>query len=222
MRDLRLVTEDRGWETVGITYANPWPFTQTHGAENRFLAYDGTLDPDAVNQFYLLNQYRAHAARYAHQLDVTMGYHSVKSAEEADRLTVHQTISAMIGVAEAKYKEWEIINPEELIVGGNYDGTLLWKRHLDYYEAVDAKLCGQCGEEELARQFLFLADLPAFRRLYRQGIIYGYDSSTTPWSPSLFDVATSPAGDYYDMLDANYRGLLTYYSKKVAAQERAN
>ena len=222
MSELRLVTEQLGWEAVGFTYYNTQSFVYVNGYDKSFLAYDGTLTTEAVNQFYLLNQYRAHAARYAHQLDVTMGYNSLKSADEWKRLTVYQTISAMIGVAESKYKIWEAVDPEALIVGGNYDGTLLWKRHLDEYRDVDAKLCGQCQAEELAREFLFLADLPAFRRLYRQGIIYGYDSSTTPWSPELFDVATSPAADYYDQLDANYTELLTYYARKVAAHERSS
>ena len=99
----------------------------------------------------------------------------------------------MIGDAWRRYAEWEAVDPRELVVGGNYDGTLLWKRTRDEMFGVDALLCGQCDVSTFARRFLLAADLPAFRRLYRQGIIYAADRTTTPWSPALMDAAT-PAG----------------------------
>ena len=101
-----------------------------------------------------------------------MGHHTLQSAEESDRLTVHRTLSAMIGSAARRYDEWDLVDPEELIIGGTYDGTLLWKRNEQDYIDVDAALCGQCDGATFARRFLKHADLPAFRRAWRQGIIY--------------------------------------------------
>ena len=43
-------------------------------------------------------------------------------------------------------------------------------------------------------RFLKHADLPAFRRAWRQGIIYSADRTVTPWAPALFDVATRTCG----------------------------
>ena len=215
------MTEQLGWETVGITYERADNFLATHGSERSFLAYDGTLTTEAVNQFYLLNQYRAHAARYAHQLDAALGHHSLQGASEEDRLVVFQSLSAMIGVAAMKYETWAEDDPEEIIVGGNYDGTLLWKRFLEYYAGVDANLCGQCDIATFARRFLFHADLPAFRRLYRQGIIYSADRSTDPWSPAIFDAATSPADEYFDSLDEYYHLMLEYYDNEVGLSDVA-
>ena len=197
------------------------PGISTTMLPGRYLPYppaDGIPIPaieEPVNQVPFLIPYREHAARYAHQLDDAMGHHTLQSSSEEDRLTVFQSLSAMIGVAAMKYQEWSEVDPEALIVGGNFDGTLEWKRFLTYYEGVDANLCGQCDIATFARRFLFHADLPAFRRLYRQGIIYSADRSTDPWSPAIFDAATPPADEYFDKLDEYYHLMLEYYDNEV-------
>ena len=117
--------------------------------------------------------------------------------------------------------EWELVDPEELIVGGAYDGTLLWKRYEPEYVEIDEALCGQCEAATFARRFLKKADLPAFRRAWRQGIIYSADRTTTPWAPEFFDAAIPPAEDYYDALDAAYDGMIDLYDELVGAQDHA-
>ena len=88
-------------------------------------------------------------------------------------------------------------------------------------------LCGACGHDDVnpvsvfAREFLHDADIPAFRRAYRQGIVYVADRTTTPWSPVLFDVPEPVPGndayleDYYEELGGHYVDLLRYYSQVV-------
>ena len=134
---------------------------------------------------------------------------------------MHRTLAAMIGVAARRYSEWELVDEEELILGGTYDGTLLWKRNEADYVQTDAELCGQCDGATFARRFLKKADLPAFRRAWRQGIIYSADRTVTPWAPQLFDVATSPAEDYYDALDIAYETMIDHYDETVGAQDHA-
>ena len=151
-----------------------------------------------------------------------MGHHTMQAATENDRLTVHRTLAAMIGVAARRYAEWELIDPEELILGGTYDGTLLWKRNEQDYIDTDEALCGQCDGATFARRFLKKADLPAFRRAWRQGIIYSADRTVTPWAPELFDVATAPAEDFYDALDAAYDGMIDHYDEVSGAQDHAS
>ena len=146
-----------------------------------------TLDP--VNQFFYTLQFREHAARFAHQLDAAMGHHTLASADERDRLAVWNTMTAMIGSAARRYAEWNEIDPEALIVGGNFDGTPRWSRDLDQYIGIDEALCGQCDIVTFARRFYLNADLTEFARLWRQGIVYRADRETTPWSPTIFDVA---------------------------------
>ena len=80
-----------------------------------------------------------------------------------------------------RYLVYEAIDPEELIVGGNYDGTLLWRRHRPEYVEIDDGLCGSCNIVTFARQFLMRGNLPLFRRLHRSGIIYTVDRDLTPW-----------------------------------------
>ena len=139
-----------------------------------------TLD-DPPNQHYQLQNFRAHAARFAHQLGAAMGpQEPLQEAPEADRITVHDTLAAMIGSAARRYDEWDTVDPEELILGGQHDGTLLWKRNEQDYIDVDEALCGQCDGATFARRFLKHADLPAFRRAWRQGIIYSADRTVTP------------------------------------------
>ena len=217
----RMVTRrDRyGWESIGIAIEQP----AFHHDGDGFLHYDGTVSylHSPPNQHYQLSLFRAHAARFAHQLDAAMGHHSLQRAEESDRLTVHRTLSAMIGSAARRYDQWELEDPEELIIGGAYDGTLLWKRYEPEYVAIDEALCGQCEASTFARRFLKRADLPAFRRAWRQGIIYSADRSVTPWAPEFFDAAIPPAEDYYDALDAAYDGMIDHYDSVVGAQDHA-
>ena len=144
--------------------------SHTHHRNLSYLAYDGTMSEEYVDQVAYLLDYRAHASRFAHQLDDAMGHYTLASSSEEDRLTVHNALSAMIGSAWRRYDEWDLIDREELIVGGTYDGTPLWKRNLEDYIQIDEALCGQCDASTFARRFLFHADLPAFRRLWRQGI----------------------------------------------------
>ena len=62
---------------------------------------------------------------------------------------------------------------------------------------MDEALCGQCDIATFARRFYLNADLAEFARLWRQGIVYRADRDTTPWSPTIFDVAQSPHGEFY-------------------------
>ena len=84
---------------------------------------------EAVNQVPEVSKFREHAARFAHQLDAAMGHHTLAAAEERDRLATYNTLADLIGNAWRKFQEWADIDPQELITGGQYDGTLLWKRH---------------------------------------------------------------------------------------------
>ena len=220
-------TGQRGWETIGVSFLSPTRRPDDYSFGKGFLAYDGTYSYDPVNQLAYTVPFRAHAARFAHELDAVMGHHTLASAEEADRLTVHQTLSAIIGSAARRYAEWEDIDSEQLIVGGTYDGTPLWQHHdrtVQDYEDIDAALCGQCDIDIFAREFYFEAGLPAFRSAWRQGIIYSADRSTTPWSPTLFDVP--PAGvstsEFHDELDVYFHKMLRHYAQVVAAQDRSH
>ena len=111
---------NRGWEQIGIAvYTSNADFHEWSGSltmtEPCHLNVSTSTSPSIG--------YREHAARFAHQLDAALGHHTLASADEIDRLTVWNTLRAMIGVAARKYSEWEKIDPEELIVGGNFDGT---------------------------------------------------------------------------------------------------
>ena len=174
---------------------------------------------ERVNQVPQLLDFREHAATFAHQLDDAMGHHSLTSAAEADRMVTFQTLSSMIGSGWRRYKEWAGTDPQELIVGGNFDGTLLWKRERPAYVEIDRLMCGQCEIATFARRFLFHANLPLFRRLYRSGIIYVANRETTPWESTIFDVATNPVSTFYDNLDTEYHQALRYYDEVVGAAE---
>ena len=80
------------------------------------LHYDGSLSHRAVNQYFELNAFREHAARFAHQLDSAMGHHTLASADERDRLATYNTLADLIGNAWRKFQEWDDIDPQELIV----------------------------------------------------------------------------------------------------------
>ena len=69
---------------------------------------------------------------------------------------MHDTLAAMIGSGSAPVRlSGRLVDPEEeLIVGGAYDGTLLWKRYEPEYVDIDEALCGQCEAATFARRFL--------------------------------------------------------------------
>ena len=178
------------------------------------------MSRDPVNQFFYSNQFRAHAARFAHELDAAMGHHTLVSASEEDRLTALNALSAMIGVAWQQYAEWIQVDPLETIVGGQFDGTLLWKRNLADYKQYDKTLCGDCDIATFARRFLFHANLPLFRRVWRQGLVYSVNRNTTPWEPQLFAVATQPQSEFYDDLNGFYHAALAHYDNEVGVADR--
>ena len=211
---LRRATAD-GWEQIGISFDTPGRFFNIG-----FLGYDGAYSFEAVNQWFQLNQFREHASRFAHQLDDALGHHSLSSSSEEDRMVTYQTLSSMIGSGWRRYKIWDATDPEELIVGGNFDGTLLWKRQEPEYVEIDELMCGQCDIATFARRFRFQANLPLFRRLYRSGIIYVANRDTTPlWEATIFDVATDPVSAFYDNLEVEYHQALRYYDEVVGAAE---
>ena len=78
----------------------------------------------------------------------------MQSAEANDYNTVKNTFIHLIGAAWQRYVEWAAVDPEELIVGGNFDGTPLWSRNLDDHAATDEALCGTCDIANFARQVL--------------------------------------------------------------------
>ena len=186
-----------------------------------FLHYDGTVSNDPANQYFDLLNFRGHAARFAHQLDDAMGHHSLTSMSEEDRLVILQTLSAMLGSAERRYRIWDAVDPLELVIGGNFDGIPLWKRTRPEYAQIDQTLCSDCDVVTYARRFRFKANLPLFRRLYRSGIIYSVDRSLTPWGAQLFDVASQPESQFYDNLEVLYHELLEHYDTVVGAQDHA-
>ena len=146
-----------------------------------------------------------------------MGHHTLQSATEDDRLAVFNAFSALIGAAAIRYAVYEAIDPEELVVGGNFDGVPLWKRSRQEYEDTYDAICGSCDIVTFARQFLMRGNLALFRRLHRSGIVYSVDRDLTPWGATLFDVATQPESQYYDDLDASYNGMLRFYDEVVGA-----
>ena len=213
-------TLEEGWETIGVTFEGFHPMYLDGRAH---LGYDGSIVLEPVNQTGYLNPFRAHAARFAHELDDAMGHHSLASAEESDRLAVRAIIRDLIGSAAIKYDEWDAIDPEELIVGGNYDGTPLWKRDLEDYQTRDLKLCSQCSIATFARQVLKRGNIPLYKQLalVRDGFVYSIDRSVTPWGAEIFDVATQPQSEYYIALDAAYEAMLDYYDMVVAPAAHA-
>ena len=213
---------EEGWDKIGVSFVGPTYVSDTDRSFG-YLAYDGTYSVDPVNQLAYTVPFRAHAARFAHELDAAMGHHKLKSADERDSLITHQTISAMIGSAARRYQEWDAIDPEELIVGGNFDGTPLWQHHertTQNYIDIDEALCGQCRISTFARQFLSKADLAAFREVWRQGTVYSADRSTTPWSTAAFELATTAVPAFHDELDHHFDLMLDHYDEVVGVQDR--
>ena len=216
MRDIgRVTSQEDAWETIGTTFEHAVIFQRT--SPIWYLDYDGSLSAEPVNQVPYLLTYQRNAAVSAHDLQVTLGTDVMQSATDDDYQTVKHSFIHLIGAAWQRYVEWATVDPEELIVGGNYDGTLLWRRYLDDHAATDAALCGTCDIANFARRFYFHANLPLFRRLRRSGIIYSVDRTANPWAATIFAVASQPESQYYDDLDTAYHQALRYYDENVGA-----
>ena len=225
MTALRL-NQGYGWKSIGICIDNPRKYIDHESIDynnDGFLNYDGTVSFDPPNQYFDLLKFKAHAARFAHELDAVLGFHSLKSSDEQDSDIVRQTIAAMVGSAARRYQKWEDIQPEELIMGGEFDGTPLWMHHdrtVQDYKDIDKALCGQCNIANLARQLKKKGDLPAFRSGWRQGLIYGINRLSTPWSPVVFDVVNQmedTVAEFHDELDGYYQAMIDYYDEVVGA-----
>ena len=77
---------------------------------------------DPVNQIPYLQLYQRNAAVSAHDLQVTLGNDILLSATADDHSTVKNAFIHLIGAAWQRYVEWAAVDPQELIIGGNYDG----------------------------------------------------------------------------------------------------
>ena len=69
----------------------------------------------------------------------------------------------------SKYNEYAAIDPQELVVGGNYDGTLLWKRRQPEFQFDLRQALRQLQRPHFARRFKKNADIPLFRRALSAG-----------------------------------------------------
>ena len=205
-----------GWEQIGISFENPY-----HYLNVGFLAYDGSLTYDAVTQHFKLLRYREHASRFAHQLDASHGFESTQSAAEEDRLITHQVLSDMLGVGWKRYKEWGVVDSETIIQGGEYDGTLLWKRNEQLYDDTHDELCGTCNISTFGRRFRRKADLPLFRQGYRQGTVHSADRTVEPWATKDFALLPGPApyGAAYEELKDLFDEAKDYYDEVVGPTE---
>ena len=220
MRDF-LRQQGLGWEIIGVTFTRPDYPTEYRGT-NGFLHYDGSLSFDPANQYFDVKNFREHAARFAHQLDASMGHHTLASADERDRLTTYNALADLIGNAWRRFQEWDDIDPEELIGGsGQYGGTLLWKRDIAEYRSVHDYLCGECDIATFARRFILNANLDLFRRVYRQGLVYATNRTPTRWEPRFVEVATDPQSSFYEQLRIDYHLALTHYDHVIGPAEHA-
>ena len=213
---IRLSTREDVWETIGVTYEDGGSFLVDNGIA--YMDYDGSLTTEPINQVPYLQTYQRNAAVSAHDLQVTLGTDVMQSATADDYNTVKNSFIHLIGAAWQRYVEWALVDPQELIIGGNYDGTLLWSRYLADHAATDDALCGTCDIANFARRFYFHANLPLFRRLHRSGIIYSVDRTANPWEARLFAVANQPESQYYDDLDTAYHEALRYYDERIGAR----
>ena len=133
-------------------------------------------------------------------------------------MTVLHTLSAMIGSATRRYKVWEAIDPEELVVGGNFDGTPLWKRTQAEYERDRRGALRTVRHRDLRPPVPVPREPAALPKAASQsGIIYAVNRDTTPWEATLFDVATQPESEFYVELETEYQGMLRHYDNVVGA-----
>ena len=154
-----------------------------------FLAYDGVhvIRGPQTSISQVIN-FRAHAARFAHQLQASMGHHDLASLSEEARLTIHQTLSRMIGAAARRYQKWYEVSPTEVVDGGTLDEQPLWKSQQADYEEVHRKLCGRCEGDYFPVEMALDADLPAFERVNGHGEIYAPNRTAVPWQPELMEL----------------------------------
>ena len=207
--------------TTPIRAGDQIDYVQWHALPNAYLNYDGNWSADPVNQIPYLQDYQGHVARAAHQLDAAMGFYSMLSMEESDRLAIYHAYRDFIAVAWLRYVAWGLIDPQELIIGGLYDGTFLWKRDIDDMHETHDILCGECDISTIARVARKRANLIALKSAHRQGTVYSFDHSTNPWGLVEFDYASQPYSDYYDTLEQAYEDALNYYDTVVGALDVA-
>ena len=218
MQHLRLL-QGRGWNPIGVTFTRPDYPTEYRGT-NGFLHYDGSLSFESANQFFQIKNFREHAARFAHQLQISMGHHTISSMSEANQLTIHQTLSRMIGTAARRYQKWYEIDPIELIDGGTLDEQPLWKSQQADYEETHNKLCGRCEGDFFPVSMALNANLPAFERVNGHGEIYAPDRSTARWQPELMELATDPYDEFYDEIKVHFDLMVNHYLDDIGKQDR--
>ena len=141
---------------------------------------------------------------------------------EENRLTIHQTLSRMIGAAARRYQQWDEVSPTEVVDGGTLDEQPLWKKQQADYEEVDRKLCGRCEGDFFPVEMALDADLPAFEMVNGHGEIYAPNRTAVPWQPELMELAPTPYDEFYDELKAHFKLMVRHYLKDIGQQDRSS
>ena len=81
---------------------------------------------------------------------------------------------------------------------------------------------GQCDVSTVARIAKEHANIVALKAAHRQGTVYSFNQSTSPWGLVEFDYASQPYSDYYDTLEQAYEDALRYYDTVVGALDVSN
>ena len=185
-----------------------------------YLSYDHTeVHRESVNPIPDLLNWRAHAARFSHELDAVMGHRTSSAVSENEREATWTTFKYMIGSCWKFYKRYEIVSPTLM----NSHQEFVWKTKQDGYLYYDQVLCGHCNVSTYGRRFMRHANIEEFRRVHMQGGVYAVNQDVTPWMPiGPFDHATTyglgsqeemdeAISDFYGNLEENFQEAIDYY-----------
>lgn len=187
-----------------------------HGA---YLGYDGMPSRDPVNQAVNLPIWRAHAARFAHDLDMAQSAYSFLDRSQTAQSVIVQWSKAVCGHAWQMLDLWALIDPR--------DGVT-WKAAQALPENAVTALCAECEIATWARQTIRRIDVSRFRTELDAGRIRPTDRSSNVWVPGdsiitqhdQTSITAASLAAFYSSLASNYEWALDWYDDHVAHDVR--
>ena len=177
----------------------------------------GSIEP--VNQIPYLIPWRAHVARFAHELDASLTYRSAMAATAEDREFTFTYFATLAAHAWNELRQFADNDPD------TPSGDTLWRQMKPIIETTMDRLCHECDIATFSRRFLEHANISLFRERYQGGQLQATNRDTNPWTPGItvFQIPRVPSLTEDQLIAARQRfygyylglfpGILQYYDE---------
>ena len=210
-----------------------------------YLGYDGSFNPEPVNQIPYFRVWMKHVATFAHEIDTYFSEHTVHHTDTASYKSSYdinhsedsilrnrnalQYGRALCGLVFDEVLRWSKLDP----LGNPAIDAFDWRMEKPKVEALVEALCLACEHPYWLREFVLIHEPDAWRtaldtrvRAFGQNVLAlpKLDRSSEPWMPVPYD-ENDPRGSSLHLVGGNnpvgaWKGFIAQYKQAVLYYDR--